>query len=168
MVLIIFSNPTLSYTQRLENRIKELEEQVAASSKSPISTHPSSSHSSPPSFNSHDAGPSSRPGQPEDQAVHRRFRGLKLDDRGGITYHGATSFFHLPSDRNTRNVNTGGNKFLPLTEVDVHRRERLVNHAWQQRALENLSDIPVSAFALHLAMPRLTDDVVSRSRFTIC
>lgn len=62
-----------------------------------------------------------------------------MDDRGSITYHGATSFFHLPAtDRNT-----GGNKFLPLTEVNVQRRERLVNNAWQQRALENQSDIPV-------------------------
>merc|ERR1712000_228716 len=78
-------NPTLSYTQRLEHRIKELEEQVAAYSKSPISTHPSSSHSSPPSFTSHDASSSSRT-QPDDLSMHRRFRGLKMDDKGGITY----------------------------------------------------------------------------------
>jgi hypothetical protein len=73
--------------------------------------------------------------------MHRRFRGLKMEDRGGLTYHSATSFVHLPaSDRNT-----GGNKFLPLTDVNFKRRERLVNNAWQQRALENLSDIPVRA-----------------------
>ena len=72
--------------------------------------------------------------------MHRRFRGLKMDDKGGITYHGATSFFQLPGERA---ATPSANKFLPLTEVDVQRRERLVNNAWQQRALENLSDIPV-------------------------
>lgn len=136
------SNPTLSYTQRLENRIKELEEQVEAYSKSPISTHPSSSHSSPPSFSSHETPSSSR--IPDEHSMHRRFRGLKVDDRGSITYHGATSFFHLPAaDHNLQN--TGGNKFLPLTDAGSHRREqrRVNNIAWQQRPLENLSEIPV-------------------------
>ena len=137
-------NPTLSYTQRLENRIKELEEQVASYAKSPISTHPSSSHSSPPSLSSYDAvtsAPAPAPAArlPTEEPVQRRFRGMKLDDRGAITYHGATSFFHIPTERNT-----GGNKFLPLTEVNVQRRERLVSNAWQQRAIENLSEIPVS------------------------
>lgn len=65
-----------------------------------------------------------------------------MDDKGGITYHGATSFFQLPGERNPTTP-TAANTFLPLTEVDVQRRERLVNNAWQQRALENLSDIPV-------------------------
>ena len=75
--------------------------------------------------------------------MHRRLRGLKMEDRGGLAYHGATNFVHLPaSDRNT-----GGNKFLPLTDVNFNRRERLVNNAWQQRALENLSDIPVRCFS---------------------
>lgn len=64
-----------------------------------------------------------------------------MDDKGGITYHGATSFWQLPGERSA--TTPTGNKFLPLTEVDVQRRERLVNNAWQQRALENLSDIPV-------------------------
>lgn len=73
--------------------------------------------------------------------MHRRFRGLKMDDKGGITYHGATSFFQLPGERGA--ATPTANTFLPLTEVDVQRRERLVNNAWQQRALENLSDIPV-------------------------
>ncbi|KAI6782352.1 Nitrogen assimilation transcription factor nit-like protein [Emericellopsis cladophorae] len=136
-------NPTLSYTQRLEQRIKELEDQLAGHhlsgrSRSPISTHPSSSHSSPPSFSSHDAPSSSRvPG--DELGVQRRFRGLKVDDKGGVIYQGATSFFHLPNDRTGGGA---GNRFLPLTEVDVQRRERLVTNAWQQRALENLSEIP--------------------------
>lgn len=63
----------------------------------------------------------------------RRSRGLKMDD------YGATNFFHLPPERN----NSSGDNFLPLTESDTDRRERLVNNALQQRALENMSDIPV-------------------------
>jgi hypothetical protein len=134
------SNPTLSYTQRLEHRIKELEDQVATYSKSPISTVPSSSHSSPPSFSSHDASSQIRLLAEDNPAMTRRFRGLKMDERGGVTYHGATSFFHLPTERN----NSSGENFLTLTEVNANRRERLVNNALQQRALENMSDIPVS------------------------
>jgi hypothetical protein len=141
----------LSYTQRLENRIKELEDQVARISKSPSSTRASSSHSSPPSFSHQDALPAPAAAaaaapryQVDEPAVARRFRGLKMDDKGAITYHGATSFFHLPTERPEppqRNTSapSGGNNFLPLTEV---RRERLVSNAWQQRALENLSEIP--------------------------
>lgn len=133
-------NPTLSYTQRLEQRIKELEDQVAHYQKSPPSTHPSSSHSSPPSFGSHDAHASGIRHSSDDSGVVRRFRGLKMDDHGNTTYHGATSFFHLPSDRMA-----GSNSFLPLTDNNVQRRERLVHNAYQQRVLENMSEIPVSS-----------------------
>lgn len=74
----------------------------------------------------------------DDPSLRRRFRGLKTEDRGSIALHGATNFFPLPAERNN-----SGDNFLPLTEADKHRRERLVNNALQQRALENMSDIPV-------------------------
>lgn len=133
------SNPTLSYTQRLEHRIKELEDQVATYSKSPISTVPSSSHSSPPAFSPHDASSQIRLLVEDNPAMTRRLRGLKMEDRGSFSYPGATGFFHLPAERN----NSSGDNFLPLTEANAERRERLVNNALQQRALENMSDIPV-------------------------
>lgn len=123
----------------MEKRIKELEDHVATISKSPISTHPSSSHSSPPSFASHDFSSAPRPAAESHPSLTRKFRGLKLDDKGGVTYHGATSFFQLPSERTTP-----ANNFLPLTEAPDPRRGRIVTNAWQQRAEENLSDIPVS------------------------
>lgn len=66
--------------------------------------------------------------------------GLKIDDKGGITYHGPTSLFHLPSERDTAQKD-----FLSSVDTDAHRRERLVTNAWHQRAMENLSDIPVSS-----------------------
>lgn len=64
--------------------------------------------------------------------------GLKIDDKGGITYHGATSLFNLPSDPHKHKADS-----LSSIDSDAHRRERLVNNAWHQRAMENLSDIPV-------------------------
>lgn len=85
--------------------------------------------------------------------------GLKIDDKGGITYHGPTSLFHLPSDRD--NMQTD---YLPAVDTDAHRRERLVSNAWHQRALENLSDIPVSLSGRQLeTMLR----VFVRNRFNI-
>ena len=74
-------------------------------------------------------------------------KSLKIDDRGGITYHGTTSFFNLPSERAT----TAPGDFLALTSTsdsDAQRRQRLIHHAWQQRALENLNDIPVRTTAV--------------------
>ncbi|EQK99446.1 Zn(2)-C6 fungal-type DNA-binding domain protein [Ophiocordyceps sinensis CO18] len=127
-------NPTLSYTQRLEERIKELEDQLANSAQSPVFAS-SSSQPSPPVHDAHD-GPSKR--SSDQQCISRSFRGLKIDDKGGITYHGTTSFFNLPSDRAPAVV---ADRLAP-TDTDVQRRERLVNNAWQQRALENMSDIP--------------------------
>lgn len=128
-------NPTLSYTQRLEERIKDLEEQLASVAKSstPVA---GSSHSSPSIFGAQDSQAQGR--QQTDDHMTRSFRGLKIDDNGGITYHGATSFFHLPNDRTNANVDVSSSG-----ELDIQRRERLVSNAWQQRALENLSDIPV-------------------------
>lgn len=129
----------MSYTQRLEERIKELEHQLASSASSPVFAS-SSSRPSPPAPDGHD-GPWKRPS--DQQLLARSFHGLKIDEKGGITYHGTTSFFNLPSDR-------GPSAFtdqLAPPATDVQRRERLVNNAWQQRALENMSKIPVSASA---------------------
>jgi hypothetical protein len=63
--------------------------------------------------------------------------GLKIDDKGGITYHGPTSLFNLPSDPHKHKPDS-----ISSIDSDAHRRERLVNNAWHQRAMENLSDIP--------------------------
>ncbi|KAJ6438016.1 C6 transcription factor [Purpureocillium lavendulum] len=128
-------NPTRSYTQRLEGRIKELEDRLANVSKSPVSAA-APSHSSPPVIGAHNASRSPRTAN--EHGITRGFRGLKIDDRGGITYHGTTSFFNLPSDRLPV-----GSDYMANNDSNIQRRERLVNIAWQQRALENLSDIPV-------------------------
>lgn len=97
--------------------------------------------------------------QADEQSMTRSFRGLKIDDRGGITYHGATSFFHLPSDGNAPR-----NDQLSPTDRDGLRRVRLVTNAWQQRALENLSEIPVRSLCAHSEGCRLR---ISRNRSNI-
>lgn len=137
-------NPTLSYTQRLEDRIKELEEQLAkatattttpppaaSESKSPISAH-----SSPSPF----GGTQQDGRQQVDDNISRSFRGLKIDDKGSITYHGTTSFFNLPSDRTS--AVTAVDLHPTATDIESQRRERLVSNAWQQRVLEEHSGIP--------------------------
>ncbi|KAJ4329166.1 hypothetical protein N0V84_000291 [Fusarium piperis] len=142
--------------KRLEERIKELEDQLAAV-KSPPSIA-ASNHSSPGVFNGHDSG---RYG---DEHMTRSFMGLKIDDKGGITYHGATSLFNLPSDPHKHKADS-----LSSIDSDAHRRERLVNNAWHQRAMENLSDIPSydggAVFAKH-ARSMLFDEL-SRGVCTI-
>lgn len=140
-----YSNPTLSYTQRLEERIKELEDQVASLARSPPSVA-GSSHSSPPVSSAQDASSQAARHASDEQGMNRNFRSLKIDDKGSITYHGATSFFNLPSDRT--GPGSAEMPFLspPSSDTDSQRRERLIHNAWHQRAMENLSEIPVCAF----------------------
>ncbi|KAG6145271.1 hypothetical protein E4U28_001698 [Claviceps purpurea] len=132
-------NPTLSYTQRLEERIKELEGQVNSLARSPPS-RADSSHSSPPTSNLNDPTHVSPHGSDE-HGINRNFQTLKVEDQGGITYHGANSFFHLLSDRSgTAGLETAHVNSDP--DIDGQRRERLVSNAWHQRAMENLFEIP--------------------------
>ncbi|KAF6829546.1 C6 transcription factor [Colletotrichum musicola] len=136
-------NPTLSYTSRLEQRIKDLESQLAAARAHVHAPGPSEpSRTSSPSLGPSTAGQSPMTDShhaesQDDESVSESFKGLKVDDRGGITYHGATSFFQLPNDRPL-----GSRDPAASSEQAVQRRERLVANAWQQRALENMSEIP--------------------------
>ena len=124
-------NPTLTFTSRLENRIQELEAElaIARGQRTPRATEHSSAHSIRHSA----AGGDSSLGGGES------FKGVKVDNQGGITYHGTTSFFQLPNER------ARGSREYPssLSNQAVQRRERLVANAWHQRVLENYSDIPV-------------------------
>lgn len=131
-------NPTLSYTQRLEERIKDLEDQLSKSQSQALSQTQQHAPERPAST-SFDG---SHLGHESGEGLAGTFRGLKLDERGVLTYHGATSFFHLPSEYTGQETDAPS---PPLSEDPMNgRRERLVNNAWQQRALEDLSEIPVS------------------------
>ncbi|KAK7724378.1 hypothetical protein SLS63_008767 [Diaporthe eres] len=134
----LFRNPTLSYTQRLEERIKDLEEQVSkAQAQAQAPPQPQRGLSEGPLSSSHDSSIAGH----ESEGLAGTFKGLKLDEKGVITYHGATSFFHLPSEygRQSSDAPSPSNPEDPL----YGKRERLVNNAWQQRALEDLSEIPL-------------------------
>jgi hypothetical protein len=85
--------------------------------------------------------------------------GLKIDDKGGITYHGPTSLFNLPSDPHKHKPDS-----ISSIDSDAHRRERLVNNAWHQRAMENLSDIPVCSLPMVYPSSQLTS---RRNHFNI-
>jgi hypothetical protein len=135
--------PTLSYTQTLENRVKELEllvsdlrnTSVTSSLKDSIEFDQSPQISPIPDKTTI-SKPVSQPPQ--------NFEGLKLDDKGGITYHGATSFFQLPTpSAQDESPNSDPLEIAAGLEDGGSRRERLVNNAWQQRALETLSETPV-------------------------
>ncbi|KAK0109350.1 hypothetical protein ONS96_003168 [Cadophora gregata f. sp. sojae] len=75
------------------------------------------------------------------------FDGLKRDEKGGITYHGATSFFQLPNpvSRDPSEVpGRDGGVYPGFLEAagGGDRKERLVNNAWQQRAKETFAETP--------------------------
>ncbi|GJC99984.1 fungal specific transcription factor [Colletotrichum higginsianum] len=134
------SNPTLSYTSRLEHRIKELEAQLAAAKAhghGPSEPSRTSSPSIGPSAGQSPMTDSHHFESQDEESVSESFKGLKVDDKGAITYHGSTSFFQLPGDRPS-----GARDQQSTSNQAMQRRERLVANAWQQRALENMSDIP--------------------------
>lgn len=146
------SNPTLSYTARLEQRVKDLETQLASArsrvqgradqqpQEQQLQPEPQEeSLDSPSPVRSDSATPDISTLEPGyEDFVCESFKGLKVDDNGGITYHGATSFFHLPDGRPP-----GFRGLASSSDEATQRRERLVANAWQQRALEDMSDIPV-------------------------
>ncbi|KAL7793207.1 fungal-specific transcription factor domain-containing protein [Trichoderma ceciliae] len=133
-------NPTLSYTQRLEDRIKDLEEQLAKAAKATTATPPTAADSKSPASTHSSPSPFGGGAQQVDDSISRSFRGLKIDDKGGITYHGTTSFFNLPSERSSAAVAV--DLHATATDIESQRRERLVSNAWQQRVLEEHSGIP--------------------------
>lgn len=103
-----------------------------------------------------DSGPSQTPvpasngvveaaSTPLGTGVTKRLDGLKLDEKGVITYHGPTSFFQDFTDRFAQEA-SNPKRFdsLKIMSEGSETRERLVSNAWEQRALETMSGIPVS------------------------
>lgn len=133
-------NPTLSYTQKLESRVRELERRLQISSQSRTSD-----------VGSPMSQTSSRTTSPPRQTnASATFQGLKMDNKGGITYHGATSLFNLPNSNSTSSIAAITSAIAdPIAETE-RRKERLVESAWQQRELENFSEIPVGLLPILL------------------
>src|SRR4051812_14284609 len=82
-------SPTLSYTQQLEAKVKELEAVVSQLQRTPAV---SALHGPPLPFQD-----ASSPHEATVPELAGTFEGLKVDDRGAITWHGVTSFFQLPT-----------------------------------------------------------------------
>jgi hypothetical protein len=103
-------SPTLSYTQRLEARVYELERTLKtyrSKQTPPVVPEPTEP----------------RPGSP--------FEGLRLDASGEITYQSSTSFFEPATG------NAFAHNALPNTLTGVEScRKRLVQNTWEQRSLE--------------------------------
>lgn len=131
-------NPTLSYTETLERRVKELQDQLA--NAQPKGNDVSSA-----------AAPSATVDALPRSAVKRTYsgvtKGLKVDAKGAVTYHGATSFFQLPtSDLN--GASSAQERGALMLDEGNQRKEKLVNNAWHQRALEAFQDTPVGDYTL--------------------
>lgn len=128
------SAPTLSYTQKLESRIVDLEKALQQANQTVTSQSPRNISSSSP----HSSVPGAEPGS----AFGSAFKGLAVDARGSITHYGATSFFQLPSA--PRPVSQDDNTTpVPVQIQTESGKEKLVQNAWEQRALEVLSETPV-------------------------
>ncbi|CAK7212646.1 hypothetical protein SCUCBS95973_001534 [Sporothrix curviconia] len=169
---------------QLESRIAALEAEVAAlrscgpasvaatatvpaavplaPSPGPVSAPTSAPPPPPPSVTTqppdHAALSVAAPAAPDDEHVLvGEFDGLKLDDRGLPTYHGATSFFHLLSSSRLSLPATAPGSISeapPFFSCDSNtapssegplgheKRQRLVLNAWHQRELETMSQVP--------------------------
>lgn len=126
-------NPTLSYTQELERRVKELEGLLHNTNNTPSRGDPRTPIST------------ELPVSPASVLKSRApvsFDGLKLDQRGSITYHGATSLFGLPQAPSS--IPMGHAERVAPSDEEARRKERLVESAWQQRVQERFLDTPVS------------------------
>ncbi|EGX89338.1 C6 transcription factor, putative [Cordyceps militaris CM01] len=150
------SNPTLSYTQRLEKRIKELEDQLASSSRSPPSITVSA-HSSPSTASTGlNDGRSPPKSHADEQSFTRSFSGLKVDDKGRITFGNGAS-------ANERPANPNSNGVYASAELDQSIRERLVANAMQQRALETFSGTP--PLFMFIYRPAFTRDMQNMGQY---
>jgi hypothetical protein len=116
-------SPTLSYTQRLEQKVAQLEAALAEARGTAIDSQ--DEHA--PDVQSSEANP--------------RFPATENTESlgtGSIAFNQSISLFQLP----------GGVRTLAVTREKVGQeiaatREMLVNNAWRERAFERLADTPV-------------------------
>lgn len=121
-------SPTLSYTNKLEKRVEELEAALKKAQSQPqvhLATSPGLSTASPHSLNA----------DGNHSGFGSSFRGLAFDAKGAVTYHGSTSLFQLPSRPDETSP------IVPVNEINL-TKGRLVQNAWEQRALEVLAETP--------------------------
>jgi len=118
----------LSYTQRLEQKVAQLEAALSAA-KGGVSDSPINSASNTQSPVADQQPP---PGS------SRAVEALRVEDDGRVSFHGSTSLFQLPGSMWTH--------VLANSQADdevAAKKESLANSAWRERAYEKLADIPV-------------------------
>ena len=138
-------NPTFSYTQRLEARIFELENQLKQSSKDEDHDDLSRADSTHEKL--------------EDEVLPASaFEGLRMDDPGKISYHGPTSILNVPL-RSVRCDEDTAFTTLPDENGRAEEwREQLVANALEQRVAEVLSSDAVGVIVETLLRLRMSPD----------
>ncbi|OJJ45729.1 hypothetical protein ASPZODRAFT_68933 [Penicilliopsis zonata CBS 506.65] len=130
--------PTLSYTKQLESRVAQLEDALA---KLRDKQSPGRKETSPASTSDSSASPKLQYKLKQEQEggheLPRDFEGLQVGDDGRISFHGPTSLFQLPSG-----LGSGTSTSTHLVQELEARKERLINNAWRERALEQMATIP--------------------------
>ncbi|KAL4788578.1 fungal-specific transcription factor domain-containing protein [Aspergillus varians] len=132
--------PTLSYTKQLERRVAELEDALAKHQSQRTPEHAEGSPSS--AVSAGEASINSRTlnrndGAGDDQDLSRDFEGLKVEHDGRVSFHGPTSLFQLPSSA----LNPAASSSQLAVQAG-ERKERLVNNAWRERAIEQMATMP--------------------------
>lgn len=127
----IVRSPTLSYTQRLEQRVAELERALTKENSTVGEASVSScSNIQSPALDS-----------PSSQGPSSIAESTRVTGKVGVLFPESTSLFQLPGSLQIHALESD------QTDQDVDaRRERLVNSAWRERAFEKLADTPVGRF----------------------
>lgn len=120
-------SPTLSYTQRLEQRIQALEAQLGASRTSDESRR-----------SIRETAESRVPGN---IGLKGAFESLNMNQAGRISFHGPTSFLNLPLSPGSGTTTGATEDGEPSAHI-MASSQTLVLNAWQQRALEAFSTTP--------------------------
>lgn len=121
-------SPTLSYTQRLEQRVEQLQAALFEAQNSNVKLAVNDTHVDPDLVSNNQPSPS----------PPRAVEALRIEADGRLSYHGSTSLFQLPDSTHQHTENRDHAAHETATD-----KESLVNNAWRERAYERLADIPV-------------------------
>ncbi|KAL5388185.1 hypothetical protein DPSP01_003174 [Paraphaeosphaeria sporulosa] len=122
-------SPTLSYTQRLEQRVEQLQAALLEAQQNQTQTKLVKTDTPEAPASASESHPSPSP--------PRAVEALRIEADGRLSYHGSTSLFQLPDSTHLQAINR--------THADYQNesdKESLVNNAWRERAYERLADIP--------------------------
>jgi hypothetical protein len=132
-LLILSRSPTLSYTQRLEQKVVQLEAALVAA-KGVAHDHRGTNA---PTVQ----GPVSDTQSPAVESTGT----VSVKGSESINLNQSISLFQLPDSIRTIAFAEG-----QVDQETAAKRESLVNNAWRERAYERLADIPVQSASHHV------------------